>query len=85
MIQAGSEIGTYGFTDSGKTSNCYKDQLQTVYGCFGQSFLYRHGIQLFSFFVFNFELYADLPIALTIVHTHLIPPQYQGDRGISSR
>jgi hypothetical protein len=35
---------------------------------FGQSFLYRHRIQLFLFCGFSFDLYADLPIALTIVH-----------------
>jgi hypothetical protein len=33
IIQTGSEIGTYGFTDAGKTRDCYKDQLRTVYRC----------------------------------------------------
>jgi len=35
---------------------------------FGQRFLYRHSIKLFLWCVLASSLYADLPIALTIVH-----------------
>jgi hypothetical protein len=71
----GSGHGQLGFTDSGRTSDCYRDQLRTIlqalraqikFTGFGE-FSYGYGIQLFLLCV-CFELYADLPIALTIVH-----------------
>jgi len=57
-------------------STGFMDDIQV----FGQRFLYRHRIQLFLLYVLASSLYADLPIALMIVHfdghTHSFPPQY---------
>jgi len=50
-----------GFTDGQRE---FTDDIRV----FGQRFLYRHGIELFLLCVLASSLYADLPIALTIVH-----------------
>ena len=50
-----------GFTDGQRE---FTDNIRV----FGQRFLYGHRIQLFLFVHFASSLYADLPVALTIVH-----------------
>jgi hypothetical protein len=67
------EIGSYSFTEAHRTGDCYRGQLQTVYGCrlilrtIYRAFFTDTECSCF-FCVFGFELYADLPIVLTIVH-----------------